>query len=283
MRRRQGHRSPRTLETISVERSGFFALVQTTGRCRPRCSKHLSTGGPSKWQRPRRSRATWTSCSSGTPGATRARSPPTFPELASADPDLFGICLATVDGALYEAGDTRAPFTIQSMSKPLTYGLALELARRGGGAKPRRRRAQRRPVQRDQPPGRNRDAGEPDDQRGGDHLRRARVRGKRRADGAPPRDVLDLRRPAARDRRGRVPLRGGHRPQKPRDRASSARPRGARLRPGGRARPLLPPVLGQRRLPRSRPRSPRRSRTGASIRSPGCARCARTSSAASSA
>jgi glutaminase len=51
-----------------------------------------------------------------------------IPELASADPDLFGICLATVDGALYEAGDTRAPFTIQSMSKPLTYGLALELA-----------------------------------------------------------------------------------------------------------------------------------------------------------
>ncbi len=27
-----------------------------------------------------------------------------IPELASADPDLFGICLATVDGALYEAG-----------------------------------------------------------------------------------------------------------------------------------------------------------------------------------
>ena len=124
----KGTGAPGRSRQISVERSGFFALVQRPGRCRPRCSKHLSTGGPSRWQRPRRSRATWTSCSSGTPGATRARSPPTFPELASADPDLFGICLATVDGALYEAGDTRAPFTIQSMSKPLTYGLALELA-----------------------------------------------------------------------------------------------------------------------------------------------------------
>jgi glutaminase len=51
-----------------------------------------------------------------------------IPELADADPDLFGICLVTVDGAVYEAGDTRHPFTIQSMSKPLTYGLALELA-----------------------------------------------------------------------------------------------------------------------------------------------------------
>ncbi len=51
-----------------------------------------------------------------------------IPELASADPDLFGICLVTVDGAVYEAGETRQQFTIQSMSKPLTYGLALELA-----------------------------------------------------------------------------------------------------------------------------------------------------------
>jgi glutaminase len=49
-----------------------------------------------------------------------------IPELASADPNLFGICLTTVDGSVYEAGDTRTPFTIQSMSKPLTYGLALE-------------------------------------------------------------------------------------------------------------------------------------------------------------
>jgi glutaminase len=51
-----------------------------------------------------------------------------IPELASTDPELFGICLVTVDGAVYEAGDTRHAFTIQSMSKPLTYGLALELA-----------------------------------------------------------------------------------------------------------------------------------------------------------
>ncbi|MDQ1496295.1 MAG: glutaminase, partial [Actinomycetota bacterium] len=49
-----------------------------------------------------------------------------IPELAMADPDLFGICLTTVDGAVYETGDTREPFTIQSISKPLTYGLALE-------------------------------------------------------------------------------------------------------------------------------------------------------------
>lgn len=49
-----------------------------------------------------------------------------IPELASGDPDVFGIALATADGALYEIGDTRVPFTLQSVSKPLTYGLTLE-------------------------------------------------------------------------------------------------------------------------------------------------------------
>lgn len=49
-----------------------------------------------------------------------------IPELAKADPSWFGICLATADGTVYEVGDTRQPFTIQSISKPFTYGLALE-------------------------------------------------------------------------------------------------------------------------------------------------------------
>ena len=49
-----------------------------------------------------------------------------IPELASADPNGFGICIATHDGFVYEVGDSLQPFTIQSVSKPLTYGLALE-------------------------------------------------------------------------------------------------------------------------------------------------------------
>jgi glutaminase len=49
-----------------------------------------------------------------------------IPQLARADPAHFGIAIATVDGALYEVGDTRRPFTIQSISKPLTYALVLE-------------------------------------------------------------------------------------------------------------------------------------------------------------
>ena len=49
-----------------------------------------------------------------------------IPQLAKADPNLFGICIATRDGHLYEVGDTRQKFTIQSISKALSYGLALE-------------------------------------------------------------------------------------------------------------------------------------------------------------
>ena len=49
-----------------------------------------------------------------------------IPELALADRSSFGIALATVDAAIYEVGDTRLPFTIQSISKPLTFAMALE-------------------------------------------------------------------------------------------------------------------------------------------------------------
>lgn len=49
-----------------------------------------------------------------------------IPELAKANPDWFGICLVTANGAVYEVGDARQEFTIQSISKPFVYGLALE-------------------------------------------------------------------------------------------------------------------------------------------------------------
>lgn len=49
-----------------------------------------------------------------------------IPELARADPERFGICLVTAAGNLYEVGDSREPFTIQSISKPFVYGVALE-------------------------------------------------------------------------------------------------------------------------------------------------------------
>ncbi len=49
-----------------------------------------------------------------------------IPQLAEADPMLFGIGLSAVDGAVYCAGDSDVEFTIQSISKPFVYGFALE-------------------------------------------------------------------------------------------------------------------------------------------------------------
>ena len=49
-----------------------------------------------------------------------------IPELGKADPAHFGISLATLDGHVYEVGDTQIPFTIQSMSKPFVFALALD-------------------------------------------------------------------------------------------------------------------------------------------------------------
>ena len=51
--------------------------------------------------------------------------PSYIPELAKADPDWFGICLVTMDGAAYCVGDSEQRFTIQSISKPFVYGTAL--------------------------------------------------------------------------------------------------------------------------------------------------------------
>jgi glutaminase len=49
-----------------------------------------------------------------------------IPELAKADRRRFGITIATVDGQVIDIGDCSQLFTIQSISKPFVYGLALE-------------------------------------------------------------------------------------------------------------------------------------------------------------
>lgn len=49
-----------------------------------------------------------------------------IPELGLANPDDFAISLVTTAGEAFETGDHCRPFTIQSISKPFTFGLALE-------------------------------------------------------------------------------------------------------------------------------------------------------------
>ena len=48
-----------------------------------------------------------------------------IPELAAVDPDRFAVAACTMDGVVYTAGDANTEFTIQSMSKPFIYALAL--------------------------------------------------------------------------------------------------------------------------------------------------------------
>ncbi|MDO5661601.1 MAG: glutaminase [Brachybacterium sp.] len=49
-----------------------------------------------------------------------------IPQLAAVNPELLAVALCTPDGTIYSAGDTDHRFTIQSISKPFAYALALE-------------------------------------------------------------------------------------------------------------------------------------------------------------
>ena len=49
-----------------------------------------------------------------------------IPELGKADPEDFGIAMVSSDGQVFATGDCETPFTIQSISKPFTFGLAIE-------------------------------------------------------------------------------------------------------------------------------------------------------------
>src|SRR6202140_2810269 len=54
-----------------------------------------------------------------------------IPELQRANPAHFGVALVTIDGYVYEVGDSAVPFTIQSVSKAFVFALALEMVGEG--------------------------------------------------------------------------------------------------------------------------------------------------------
>ena len=49
-----------------------------------------------------------------------------YPALERADPSLFGICVASVAGTLWTAGDSGVEFPIMSVAKPFTFALVRE-------------------------------------------------------------------------------------------------------------------------------------------------------------
>ena len=58
--------------------------------------------------------------------STEGRVATYIPELGKANPDDLGICLVTTDGRVFETGQCDQQFTIQSISKPFTFGMAIE-------------------------------------------------------------------------------------------------------------------------------------------------------------
>ena len=52
-----------------------------------------------------------------------------IPELTRAIPEHFGAAFGTIDGHVYEVGDSAARFTIQSVSKAFVFALALDVLR----------------------------------------------------------------------------------------------------------------------------------------------------------
>ncbi|MCQ4081719.1 glutaminase [Streptomyces sp. RB6PN25] len=57
--------------------------------------------------------------------ATTGRVADYIPALAAADPEAFGMALATTDGEVFGVGDWEQPFSIQSISKLFTLALTL--------------------------------------------------------------------------------------------------------------------------------------------------------------
>jgi glutaminase len=49
-----------------------------------------------------------------------------IPTLRDADPDRFAIAICSADGQVFQIGDADVGFSVQSTSKPFSYGLALE-------------------------------------------------------------------------------------------------------------------------------------------------------------
>jgi len=48
-----------------------------------------------------------------------------IPQLATFDPNYWGVSVCTTDGQRFSIGDCNIPFTMQSTTKPLTYGIGL--------------------------------------------------------------------------------------------------------------------------------------------------------------
>lgn len=59
-------------------------------------------------------------------GLSEGKNADYIPALAKVDSKLFGIAIVSVDGTVYEVGDTKQQFSIQSAAKPFVFGKVVE-------------------------------------------------------------------------------------------------------------------------------------------------------------
>ena len=50
-----------------------------------------------------------------------------IPSLAAVNPDQWGVAVCSIDGQQFAEGDSDTRFCVQSCSKPISYGIAMEL------------------------------------------------------------------------------------------------------------------------------------------------------------
>lgn len=111
----------RTGPTTSPGRSfpSTAVAVPESSRGRPGCALHSRL-----W--PSWCSGTWTTSWPSTPRSRTEPWPTTFPSSPQWTPRGFALSLTMADGYTYESGDAACEFTIQSISKPFTYALALD-------------------------------------------------------------------------------------------------------------------------------------------------------------
>jgi glutaminase len=95
-----------------------------TGRATERNGRYVSTGHlPS----PRQVQAAIDEAYEKYRQETSGENSQTYPALAGVPGDLFGICVAGVNGSIYRAGDTGHEFTVMSVAKPFTFALVCDV------------------------------------------------------------------------------------------------------------------------------------------------------------
>ncbi|XP_046673514.1 glutaminase liver isoform, mitochondrial-like [Homalodisca vitripennis] len=111
----------RPSETVLIDRNSFKSLISTNLELISQALRHNFVIPDFPGFTKRIEQIFW-KCKDNISGHVASY----IPQLARMSPDYWGVSVCTVDGQRFSLGDTNIPFTIQSCSKPLSYGIALD-------------------------------------------------------------------------------------------------------------------------------------------------------------